>query len=76
MKHCRMAMAALFTITAVAARAEERLPTIPPAQCSEEQKQAAADFEAQAGFIGLNRGRDGQGHQQKKCEINERIAID
>lgn len=46
MKHCRMAMAVVFTITAVAARAEERLPTIPPAQYSEEQKQAAADFEA------------------------------
>jgi 4-carboxymuconolactone decarboxylase len=38
-------MAVLFTITAGAARAEERLPTIPPAQYSEEQKQAAADFE-------------------------------
>jgi 4-carboxymuconolactone decarboxylase len=46
MKHCRMATAVLFTMTAVAARAEERLPTIPPAQYSEEQKQAAADFEA------------------------------
>jgi len=46
MKHCRMATAVLFAITAVAARAEERLPTIPPAQYSEEQKQAAADFEA------------------------------
>jgi 4-carboxymuconolactone decarboxylase len=46
MKHCRIAMAVLFTTTAVAARAEERLPTIPPAQYSEEQKQAAADFEA------------------------------
>jgi 4-carboxymuconolactone decarboxylase len=46
MKHCRMATAVLFTITAVAARAEERLPTILPAQYSEEQKQAAADFEA------------------------------
>ena len=46
MKYCRMAIAVLFTIAAVAARAEERLPTIPPAQYSEEQKQAAADFEA------------------------------
>jgi len=46
MKHCRMATAVLFAITAVATRAEERLPTIPPAQYSEEQKQAAADFEA------------------------------
>jgi 4-carboxymuconolactone decarboxylase len=41
-----MAIAVLFTITVVAARAEERLPTIRPAQYSEEQKQAAADFEA------------------------------
>lgn len=31
---------------AVAAEAEERLPTIPPAQYTAEQKQAAADFEA------------------------------
>jgi 4-carboxymuconolactone decarboxylase len=45
MKHYRMAIA-LFTIAGVAARAEERLPTIPFAQYSEEQKQAAADFEA------------------------------
>jgi 4-carboxymuconolactone decarboxylase len=41
-----MAMAVLFTITAVAARAEERLPTIPPTHYSDEQKQAAAAFEA------------------------------
>src|ERR1017187_746553 len=46
MKYCRMAIAVLLTIAAVAARAEERLPTIPPAQYTEEQKQAAADFEA------------------------------
>jgi len=46
MKHSRTAIAVLFTITAIAARAEERLPTIPPAQYSEEQGQAAADFEA------------------------------
>ena len=46
MKYCRMAMAFLFTIGVLAARAEERLPTIPPAQYSEAQKQAAADFEA------------------------------
>jgi 4-carboxymuconolactone decarboxylase len=46
MKYCRMAIAVLFTIAVVAARAEKRLPTIPPAQYSEEQKQAAADFEA------------------------------
>jgi 4-carboxymuconolactone decarboxylase len=46
MKYCRMAMAVLFGIGVIAARAEDRLPTIPPAQYSEEQKQAAADFEA------------------------------
>jgi 4-carboxymuconolactone decarboxylase len=36
----------LLALTAFAARAEERLPTIPPAQYTAEQKQAAADFEA------------------------------
>jgi 4-carboxymuconolactone decarboxylase len=46
MNYFRMAMAFLFTIDVAAARAEDRLPTIPPAQYSEEQKQAAADFEA------------------------------
>ena len=46
MKYCRMAIPFLFTIGVVAAGAEGRLPTIPPAQYSEEQKQAAADFEA------------------------------
>ena len=45
MKYYRMAIA-LLTIAGVAARAQERLPTIPPAQYTEEQKQAAADFEA------------------------------
>jgi len=45
MKYHRMAIA-LLTFAGVAARAEERLPTIPPAQYSAEQKQAAADFEA------------------------------
>jgi 4-carboxymuconolactone decarboxylase len=45
-KHPRMAMAILFAIAAFAAEAQERLPTIPPAQYSQEQKQAAADFEA------------------------------
>ncbi|HEX3837999.1 MAG TPA: carboxymuconolactone decarboxylase family protein [Steroidobacteraceae bacterium] len=33
-------------ITSVAARAQERLPTISPAQYTEEQERAAADFEA------------------------------
>jgi len=46
MKCCRIAIAILSTIAAVGARAEERLPTIPPAQYTEEQKQAAADFES------------------------------
>jgi 4-carboxymuconolactone decarboxylase len=46
MKIHRMMMAGLLTITALAARAEERLPTIPPAQYTAEQKQAAAEFEA------------------------------
>lgn len=46
MKCCRIAIAILSIIAAVAARAEERLPTIPPAQYTEEQKLAAADFES------------------------------
>jgi 4-carboxymuconolactone decarboxylase len=46
MKPCRMAMTFLFAVTVVAARGEERLPTIRPAQYTDEQKQAAADFEA------------------------------
>jgi 4-carboxymuconolactone decarboxylase len=46
MNYFRMAMAFLFAIDVAAARAADRLPTIPPAQYSEEQKQAAADFEA------------------------------
>src|ERR1022692_2228907 len=41
-----MAIAGLLTLTAVGARTEERLPTIPPLQYTEEQKQAAAEFEA------------------------------
>jgi len=45
MNYFRMAIA-LLAIVGVAARAQERLPTIPPAQYTEEQKQAAADFEA------------------------------
>ena len=46
MKCCRIAMLILSTIASVATRAEQRLPTIPPAQYTEQQKQAAADFEA------------------------------
>jgi 4-carboxymuconolactone decarboxylase len=41
-----MAIAGLLTLTAVGGRTEERLPTIPPLQYTEEQKQAAAEFEA------------------------------
>jgi 4-carboxymuconolactone decarboxylase len=37
---------ALFVLIGVSAQAEDRLPTIPPAQYSPEQKQAAAEFEA------------------------------
>jgi 4-carboxymuconolactone decarboxylase len=37
---------ACFALSGFCAHAEERLPTIPPAQYSAEQKQAAADFEA------------------------------
>jgi 4-carboxymuconolactone decarboxylase len=46
MKSYGIAIAILSTIAAVTARAKERLPTIPPAQYTEEQKQAAADFES------------------------------
>ena len=41
--HCLVAAIAL---AAAVAHAADRLPTIPPAQYSEEQKKAAADFEA------------------------------
>jgi 4-carboxymuconolactone decarboxylase len=37
---------ALLTIVGVAARGQERLPTIPPALYTDEQRLAAADFEA------------------------------
>ena len=46
MKYSHVAIALLSTMGAHAARAEERLPFIPPAQYTEEQKQAAADFES------------------------------
>lgn len=46
MKIRRMATAVLLTLAAVVVRAEERLPTIPPSQYTEEQKRAAAEFEA------------------------------
>ena len=46
MNRCRIATAILSTFVAVAARAEERLPTIPPSQYTGEQKQAAAEFES------------------------------
>ena len=37
---------AIASLTALSAAAQDRLPTIPPAQYTPEQKQAAADFEA------------------------------
>ncbi len=45
--HFRLRLAAfVFVFTGVSAQADDRLPTIPPAQYSPEQKQAAAEFEA------------------------------
>jgi 4-carboxymuconolactone decarboxylase len=46
MKYYRIAIALLAVIGFAAGVAQERLPTIPPAQYTEEQRQAAADFEA------------------------------
>jgi 4-carboxymuconolactone decarboxylase len=46
MRLCLLTAATLWTTTTIAAQVEERLPTIPPAQYTAEQKQAAADFEA------------------------------
>jgi 4-carboxymuconolactone decarboxylase len=46
MLKARLGMTLSLALVALAARTEERLPTIPPAQYSAEQKQAAADFEA------------------------------
>jgi 4-carboxymuconolactone decarboxylase len=46
MKIRRVATAVLLTVPAVVVRAEERLPAIPPSQYTEEQKRAAAEFEA------------------------------
>jgi 4-carboxymuconolactone decarboxylase len=40
-------MSGLWAFIALTAMAEERLPTIPPTQYTAEQKQAAADFEAE-----------------------------
>jgi 4-carboxymuconolactone decarboxylase len=45
MRFLRLILACLALI-GFSVRAQERLPTIPPAQYSAEQKQAAADFEA------------------------------
>jgi len=45
--HLLLRLAAfVFVFTGVSAHADDRLPTIPPAQYSPEQKQAAAEFEA------------------------------
>jgi 4-carboxymuconolactone decarboxylase len=41
-----MAIAVLWSLGAIVARAEQRLPTIPPLQYTDEQKQVAAEFEA------------------------------
>jgi len=46
MKIHPIAIAGLLTLGALGARAAPRLPTVPPAQYTEEQKQAAAAFEA------------------------------
>jgi len=46
MTRCRIALTVLSMMIAVAVRAEERLPRIPPAQYTAEQKQAAAEFES------------------------------
>jgi 4-carboxymuconolactone decarboxylase len=42
----RLSLIVLTVLVAAVAQADERMPTIPPAQYSAEQKQAAADFEA------------------------------
>jgi len=42
----RIALAALLPLAAQAIHAQDRLPTIPPAQYTPEQKQAAEEFEA------------------------------
>ena len=46
MHSIRFVVAGAIAVVALAAAAEDRLPTIPPASYSAEQKQAAADFEA------------------------------
>ena len=42
----RLSLTALLTLSACAAQGEDRLPTIPPAHYTAEQRQAAAQFEA------------------------------
>jgi 4-carboxymuconolactone decarboxylase len=46
MKCRRIVIAVLSAVAPVAAGAEERLPTIPPAHYTDEQKQAAVEFES------------------------------
>jgi 4-carboxymuconolactone decarboxylase len=46
MQPARFAIATALAVIALAATAEDRLPTIPPATYTPEQKQAAIDFEA------------------------------
>lgn len=46
MKCCRIAVVTLSMIASLAAGAQERLPIIPPARYTEQQKEAAAEFES------------------------------
>jgi len=46
MKCSQMTILLIWTTTCMAARAGDRLPTIPPSHYTAEQQQAAADFEA------------------------------
>lgn len=46
MRNGRITLTLVSMMIAIAARAQGRLPTIPPAQYTAEQKQAAADFES------------------------------
>jgi 4-carboxymuconolactone decarboxylase len=46
MRKARLGSTLLAGLAAASAQAQDRLPTVPPAQYTAEQKQAAADFEA------------------------------
>ncbi len=43
-RHSQFSSALILAVLGAAAQAQDRLPTIPPAQYSDEQRQAAADF--------------------------------